>query len=94
MSDPSHLLNPGVIATLILAGIAYSVVLWVLDIRPPARLFIAATASGVIFLATIWATRAMQGTPSPVWAYLLVDWLIFASTGFLAVMARRRWGQR
>lgn len=89
-----HLLNPGVLLTLALAGVAYGAFLWMLRIYPALTLWVAATAPGAIFLATIWVIRVVQATPSIVWPVLLVDWFIYAGIGVLTVLAGRRWMSR
>lgn len=85
-----RILNPVVLLTMILAGLAYSRVLWVVNLRPTAVLWVVATAPGAIYIVTIWAIRALQGRPSLIWPYLLFDWMIFATTAFVAVMVARR----
>ena len=83
-------LNPGVILTMALAGLAYGRILWSLNLRPTGVLWVASTAPGAIFMVTTWAIRALQGTPSFVWPALLFDWMVFATVGFLAVVVARR----
>lgn len=89
-----RLANPGILAILAVAGIAYSRILWVLNLQPVARLWAVAFLPGGIFLAVLWAIRAAQGSASAVWPLLLADWLIFATAAFVTVMlARRRAGR-
>lgn len=85
-----RLLNLGVIATVALSGLAYSRLLWVFNLRPTATLVVAGIAPGAIFLATVWAIRALQGTPSTVYIVLIVNWLIFSTVGVAAVLIARR----
>lgn len=85
-----RVLNPVVILTMVLAGLAYARVLWAVNLRPTGVLFVVATAPGAIYIITIWAIRAVQNTPSLIWPYLLVDWFIFATTAFIAVVVARR----
>jgi hypothetical protein len=85
-----RLLNPAVLFTMIAAGLAYSRLLWVLNLRPTATLVIVAVAPGAIYLTTVWAIRALQGVVSTVYIVLLIDWFIFANTGALAVLLARR----
>ena len=54
-------LNPGVILTMILTGIAYGHFLWALELRPVARLYAAAVIPGAIFVLTILTIRSLQG---------------------------------
>ena len=89
-----RIVNPGVILTMILAGIAYGRLLWSVNLRPNASLWVMAVGPGAIYLLMIWATRAAQGTVSLVYVALLIDWLIFANSGFLAVLGARRWRRR
>lgn len=86
--------NPGVLFTVVIAGLAYGHLLWAVNIRPTANLFIIGVLPGAMFLLVIWAIRAAQGTPSAIWVYLLVDWVIFASAGVIAVLVTRRWRAR
>lgn len=81
-----RLLNPGVILTMIVAGVAYGRLLWAVNLRPNSTLWMIAAAPGAIFLMTAWTIRAMQGVPSVVWVVLLLDWLLFAHAGVLAVL--------
>ena len=89
-----RILNPVVLGTLALAGIAYGRVLWTLNLRPTVILVVTAVAPGAIFLLTVWAIRALQGTPSLIWPALLVDFLIYANVGVLAVLLARRRSHR
>lgn len=88
----SRMFNPGVILTMVVAGLAYGYFLWTLNIQPVARLYAIAVVPGFVFGVTILCIRAIQGVPSVIWVLLLIDWLIFAHAGFLAVLARRRRG--
>jgi hypothetical protein len=90
----ARLLNPVVLVTVALAGIAYGWWLWSLHIRPNATLYGIAVFPGVIFLVTIWAIRGLQGTFSPTYIAIMVNWLIFSNSGVLTVLAGRRWRQR
>lgn len=85
-----RILNPVVVATVALAGLAYGRVLWSLNLRPTAVLVVTAVAPGVIFLLTMWAIRALQGTPSLIWPALVADYLVYSMTGVLAVLVARR----
>lgn len=89
-----RLLNPTVLLTMVLAGIAYAWLLWALHIRPRINLWATAVVPGVVFLATIWAIRAAQGVAALTYIALLVDWLIFSVTGVLTVLVARRWKAR
>lgn len=89
-----RLLNPGVLLSMVGAGLAYAWLLWTLNIRPRVNLFVVAVAPGVIFLATVWSIRAMQGVAATTYVALLVDWLIFSNTAFLAIIGTRRWRAR
>lgn len=89
----ARLLNPAVLLTMVAAGVAYSRLLWVLSLRPTATLVVAGMAPGAIFLLTVWTIRALQGTPSTVYAVMLVDWFIFAGVGVGAVLIARRRAQ-
>lgn len=86
----ARILNPGVLFTMALAGLAYSRILWSVNLRPTGVLWIVATAPGAIFLITTWAIRALQGTPSLIWPALLIDWIVFSTTAFAVVMVARR----
>lgn len=86
-----RLLNPTVIATVIAAGIAYGMFLWSLNIRQSATLWATATFPGTIFILVIWTIRGYQGTLSAVYLAELALWWIFSNSGFLTVMARRKW---
>jgi hypothetical protein len=88
---PERLLNPGVIASMIGAGIAYGALLWALSIRPNLNLWVTAIAPGAVFLAVVWSIRAMQGVASATYIALLTDWLIFSITGVITVCVARRW---
>lgn len=91
MSDlEARILNPGVLLVMVLAGLAYARVLWSVNLRPTGVLWIIATAPGAIYLLTLLAIRAVQGTPSLIWLYLLLDWMVFATTAFAAVVLARR----
>jgi hypothetical protein len=85
-----RLLNPGVIMSMIGAGLAFGWFLWSLNIRPNLSLVLTAVAPGTTFLLVVWSIRAMQGVPSTTYVALLIDWLIFSLTGVLAVLASRR----
>lgn len=85
-----RLLNPAVIFTVMAAGLAYGRVLWALNLHPTMTLVVTGIAPGAIYLLTIWAIRGLQGTLSPVYIVLFVNWLIFANTGVLAVLIARR----
>jgi hypothetical protein len=90
-----RLLNPGVLASVIGAGVAYGVLfLWSLNIRPNINLFLTAVAPGAVFLAMIWSIRAMQGVASTTYVALLVDWFLFAIAAFVSVLVVRRWRAR
>jgi len=85
-----RLFNPVVLATIVIAGLGYGRVLWSLSLRPTTTLVVAAIAPGAIFLVTIWLIRAAQGTPSLIWPGLLADYLVYATSGLLAVVVARR----
>ena len=85
-----RLLNVGVLLTLVGAGLAYSRLLWSLRLYPTGVLVITAVAPGAIYLTTIWAIRALQGTPSLVWPTLLINWLVFSITAVIAVLVARK----
>lgn len=89
-----RLLNPGVIASMIGAGIAYAWLLWALHIRPNLNLFVVAVVPGSLFLVVIWSIRAMQGVPAATYVAMLADWLIFANAAFVTVIVARRWRRR
>jgi hypothetical protein len=90
-----RLLNPVVLATMVIAGVAYGWwILWALQLRPNARLLAAAVSPGVVFLAVVWSVRSFQGVVATTYIALIVDWLIFSSVGVLTVIARRRWQRR
>jgi hypothetical protein len=90
-----RLLNPGVVITMVGAGLAYGWFLWALNIRPNLNLFMVAVAPGATFLIVIWSIRATQGVASATYVALMVDWLIFSCVGVAAVLvARRRRGVR
>lgn len=82
--------NPGVLFTMVVAGLAYGRLLWSFKLYPNATLAVIGIAPGAIFMLTVWAIRAAQGTASTVYILLFVDWLIFACTGVLAVLVARR----
>jgi uncharacterized YccA/Bax inhibitor family protein len=86
----SRTLNPGVILTMIVTGIAYGHFLWALNVQPASRLYAIAIVPGAIFVLTILVIRSIQGTPSLIYATLFIDWLIFAHSGFFAVLVERR----
>jgi len=86
-----RLLNPGVIVSMVLSGVAYGWFLWSLNIRPNLNLWVTAVAPGAIFLFVIWSIRAMQGVASATYIALLTDWLIFSVTGVVTVCVARRW---
>jgi len=85
-----RILNPVVMGTLALAGLAYGRVLWSLNLRPTTILVVTAIAPGAIFLLTMWLIRAAQGTPSIIWPALLIDFTVYATSGVLAVLIARR----
>ena len=85
-----RILNPGVLLTMALAGLGYARVLWSLNLRPTGALVITALAPGAVFLVTLWSIRAIQGSPSPFYVYLVVDWLIFAGSALAASLTARR----
>ena len=85
-----RLLNFVVLTTLVLAGVGYSRLLWSLNLRPTAILVTAAILPGAIFLTTIWAIRAAQGTPSLIWPILLIDYFVFSGTAVVTVLIARR----
>lgn len=86
-----RVLNPTVAATVIAAGVAYAGFLWSLRIYPHVRLWATAVLPGALFLAVIWAIRAVQGVASALYIALLVEWLIFSVTAVLVVLVTRRW---
>lgn len=86
----ARLANPAVLLTMVAAGLAYSRLLWALNLRPTATLAVAGIAPGATFLVTVWTIRALQGTPSTVYVVMLVDWLIFATVGVATVLVARR----
>jgi len=86
-----RLLNPTVILTMILAGVAYGAWLWTLNIRCLGHLISVGIFPGAIFLVVVWSIRAFQGVPSLTYAALLVDWMLFSTAGVVAVLATRRW---
>lgn len=86
----ARLLNPGVLLTVMAAGLAYSRLLWTLNLRPTATLLIVGVAPGAIYILTIWTIRGLQGTLSAVYIVLFVNWLLFAGTGVAAVLGARR----
>ena len=88
-----RLLNPAVMASMVGAGIAYGALLWALNIRPTLNLVLTAFAPGVIFLAVIWSIRTMQGVVATTYIALLADWVVFAGSAALTVLAWR-WRQR
>lgn len=85
-----RVLNPAVLLTMVLSGLAYSRLLWSLRLRPTGVLFVTATAPGAIYLFTVYAIRALQGTPSLIWLYLLIDWFVFSCTAVAAVLVARK----
>jgi len=85
-----RLLNPTVIVTMIAAGIAYGGFLWSLNVRPHVRLWAAAVVPGFLFLAVIWSIRAAQGVAAATYIAMIVDWLIFAHSGYISVLVARR----
>ena len=87
-------LNPGVILTMILTGIAYGHFLWALELRPVARLYAAAVIPGAIFVLTILDHPLAPGNHVARLRALFIDWLIFAHSGFAAVLVARRWRAR
>jgi hypothetical protein len=89
-----RLLNPTVLLTMVIAGIAYGWLLWAFRVRPTFTLWATALFPGAIFLIVLGSVRFAQGTPSLVWPALLVDWLVFASSGFLVVLIGRWWIRR
>jgi glucan phosphoethanolaminetransferase (alkaline phosphatase superfamily) len=89
-----RLLNPGVVVSMIGAGIAYAWLLWSLNIRPNLNLFVVSVAPGVLFLVVIWSIRSMQGVSAATYVALLADWLIFSNSAFVTVLIARRWRRR
>ena len=92
MSDQdvmARLWQPEVWATMVLAGLAFAALLWVLDIRPGARLFVVAIFPTVMFLAIVLAYRGFHGTLALLYALLIGDALIWSGTAFAAVMLWR-----
>jgi hypothetical protein len=86
-----RLLNPGVVVSMVVAGIVYGLTfLWSLNIRPNLNLWLTAVAPGVIFLLMIWSIRAMQGVASGTYIALLADWLIFSGAAVVSVLVVRR----
>lgn len=86
-----RILNPVVVLTVAIAGlVAYSRLLWAMNLRPTATLVVAATVPGVVFLLTLWAIRAVQNTASVFYFALVIDWLIFAGSAVAAVLIVRR----
>ena len=85
-----RILNPAVVLTMALSGLAYGRLLWSLNLRPTATLLVVGIIPGVIYLVTAWAIRAVQGTPSLIWPALIVDWLVFSGTSVGAVLLARR----
>jgi hypothetical protein len=85
-----RLLNPGVIITLVVSGLAYGMILWALSIRPNLSLWAIATWPGALFLVLIGLVRFGEGSTSVLYPVLLVAWLIFSNTAFLFVLVRRR----
>lgn len=91
MTDPlGRVFSVEIALVMVAAGLAYSRLLWSLNLRPSMTLVVVGIAPGAIYLATVWAIRAIQGTPSLIYVGLLLDWLIFASTGVAAVLIARR----
>ena len=86
-----RLLNPGVIVSMGLSGIAYGWLLWSLNIRPSLNLWVTALAPGAVFLFVVWSIRAMQGVASATYVALLTDWFIFSTTSAITVCLARRW---
>lgn len=90
MDDPlGRLINPLIVVTLIAAGLAYARLLWALNLRPAVTLVVVGIVPGSVYLLTIWAIRAVQGTPSLVYIGLLLDWLLFAGVAVTAVLVAR-----
>lgn len=85
----SRLLNPGVVITMLISGIAYGALLWAYEIRPNVRLFAVACFPGAIFLIVIWTVRALQGVAATTYLVLLLDWWIFSLSGFHSVQVWR-----
>ena len=85
-----RILNPVVMLTMLAAGVGYARILWSINLRPTGVLWVTAVAPGAIFLVTFWMIRAMQGRPSLIWPYLLIEWLIFSGTAVLLVLYARR----
>ena len=90
-----RILNPVIVLTMVLSGLAYARVLWAVYLHPTSVLWIISTAPGAIYLITIGAIRSAQtGELSTFYFLLLLDWMIFATTAFLAVMVARRRKER
>jgi hypothetical protein len=90
-----RLLNPGVVVTLVLSGVAYGWFLWSVHLRPNATLWGMAVLPGATFIVVIGVVRTVvQNSTSVLYPVLLVAWLIFAHSGFLAVLGARRWRRR
>jgi hypothetical protein len=85
-----RLLNPGVVVTVALSGLAYGVWLWSLNLRPTITLYFTAVWPGVLFLLTIWAIRGLQGTLSVTYLAIFINWLIFSHCGVASVLVKRR----
>lgn len=90
MNDPlGRVFNIDIVLVMIAAGLAYSRLLWSLNLRPGMTLVVVGIAPGAIYIATVWAIRALQGTPSLIYVGLLLDWLVFAVVGVAAVLVAR-----
>jgi hypothetical protein len=89
-----RLLNPGVIITLVVSGLAYGVILWALHIRPNVALWAMATWPGALFIILIGLVRFGEGSTSVLYPVLLIAWLVFSNTAFVFVLARRWWKKR
>lgn len=85
-----RILNPAVLLTMIASGLAYSRLLWSVNLRPTATLLVVGLAPGAIFLLTMFSIRAMQGRPSLIWPYLMADWFVFSGSAVVAVLIARR----
>jgi uncharacterized membrane protein len=86
-----RLMNPAVLATLVLTGFAYGwLFLGTFMPRSLGRLWAVVTLPGAIFIVVIWTIRFMSGAISVIYPVLLLDWFLFAGVGIVAVALRRR----
>ena len=83
--------QPEIWATMVLTGLAFAALLWVLDIRPGPRLFVTAVLPTVMFLAIVLVYRGLHGTLALLYTLLIGDALIWAGTAVCAVFVWRRW---